>query len=145
MNENEYKSMRSQLMPVPCAFEKSILALKTYCTESTQKNLAEREIVTCSNAKNAERCAVWLRHLREESQFSLQMPKGSSVLPHAKEMKVQVGGVRGLQKVLELTPEGEIGTDIVQTLEAGAEKFPGFEAVPFEEIVREIVKFKLRG
>lgn len=145
MDENEYKSVRSKLISKPCFFERSILALKTQCTKATKKNIAEREVVMCASEQYAERCQSWLALLRQKSQFSLRIPEQVSVLPHAKEMKVQVGGILGLCKMLEKgTDEPGFQPDVFEVLEACNERTGSFEHLPFTEIIREIVQFRPR-
>ena len=145
MDENEYKSVRSKLITKPCSFEKSILALKTQCGKATKRSIAEREVVMCASAQYAERCESWLTLLRQKSQFSLRNPEQVSVLPHAKEMKVQVGGILGLCKMLQKgTDELSFKPDVFEVLETCNERIGSFEHLPFTEIIREIVKFRLR-
>ena len=144
MDECEYKSIRSKLTPIPCAFEKSILALKTQCLKSTKRNIAEREVVLCSSEHCSVRCNEWLKILRQKAQFALHISDPMSVLPHSKEMKVQVGGILGLYKVLELEPYEDDRPDIFRSLEACSARLSNFEDAPFEEIIREVVHFRLR-
>ena len=145
MDESEYKSVRSKLITKPCSFEKSILALKTQCTKATKRNIAEREVVMCASVQYAERCESWLVLLRQKSQFSLHISEQVSILPHAKEMKVQVGGILGLCKMLEKgSDELSFQPDVFEVLETCNERTGNFEHLPFTEIIREIVQFRLR-
>ena len=145
MDEKEYKLVRSKLITKPCSFEKSILALKTQCSKATKKNIAEREVVMCASAQYAGRCESWLVLLRQKAQFSLQISEQVSILPHSKEMKVQVGGILGLCKMLEKgTDELNFQPDVFEILEACNERIGSFEHLPFTEIIREIVQFRPR-
>lgn len=145
MDENEYKSIRGQLISTPCVFEKSILALKTCCSKSTKKNIAEREAVMCVSTTYAERCADWLKVLRKKSQFSLHISEPLSVLPHSKEMKVQVGGMLGLCKALNINTEHlDSKPNIVEILDVCDAQTPSRDDLPFNEIIQGVVHFKLR-
>lgn len=145
MNENEYKSVRDKLITAPCVFEKSILALKVQCSKATKKNLAEREVVMCASAKYAQRCNDWLILLRKKSQFALQVSEPLSVLPHSKEMKVQVGGMWGLCEMLEPgTHRSDVQPNVFEVLEACGEGLLNVDEFPFAEIIREVVHFRLR-
>jgi hypothetical protein len=116
----------------------------TQCLMSTKKNIAEREVVLCSSEHASARCNDWLRVLRQKAQFSLHIPNQTSILPHSKEMKVQVGGILGLYKLLELEPCEDGSPDIFRALETCADRISSFEDAPFEEIIREVVHFQLR-
>ena len=144
MDEREYKSERSKLAPVPCVFEKSILALRTQCIKSTKKNIGEREVVLCSSEHASARCNDWLKVLRKKAQFSLHIADQTSVLPHSKEMKVQVGGILGLYKLLDLEPFEDAQLDIFRALEACSGRVSSFDDMPFEEIIREVAHIRLR-
>jgi hypothetical protein len=144
MDENEYHTMRMTLTPIPCVFSKSILAMKLECRESSRKNIAGRELIQCLSAINVQQCSQWLRLLRQKSQFALQTPEQSDVLPHAKEMKVQVGGIMALQKIYRADVMPEIKADIAELLARCVKDNPEFEGVPFDVVIREVKLFRLR-
>ena len=146
VDESEYKSVRNELVAVPCVFEKSILALKTQCPKASKKNIAEREVVMCDLASSAERCDAWLTILRAKSQFSLHISeRAPTVLPHAKEMKVQAGGMLGLCQLLgvEMSETYPV-PNVFEVLEISGERFSDIESLPFAEIVREVAHFRAR-
>ena len=146
MDENEYKLIRDELKEFPCAFEKSILALKTQCPQARKKNIAEREIVRCTSSHYATRCADWLVLLRKKSQFALKIPEFTPILPHSKEMKVQVGGMIGLCEMLGIdTAEMGFQPNVFAILENCSEQITNIEELSFEKIVREVVHFKPRA
>jgi hypothetical protein len=145
MDEGEYRSFREGLTKVPCAYEKSILALRLLCSKATKRNIAEREVVMCDSSCHALRCSGWLAELRKKSQFSLQIVGQTSVLPHSKEIKVQVGGIIGLCKVFGIDlAEPNSKPDVFSVLETYSERSAKVEELPFAEIMREIVRFRLR-
>jgi hypothetical protein len=143
MDEHEYQEVYTSIAPAPCLFEKSILALKLTCVQSSRKNIAEREVVTClSNACRA-RCDAWLYLIREKSQFALHLGDTTEPLPHAKELKVQVGGIRGLDLVLGQSSI-DMNLGVSEILEAAVERFDRLEAVPFTQVVQAVAQFKGR-
>jgi hypothetical protein len=144
MDEKEYKEVYTSLASIPCLYEKSILALKITCAQSSLKNIAEREVVTCSSINYQIRCKAWLRLIREKSQFALQLSTIAGPLPHAKELKVQVGGIRGLNLVLGQMPN-EMDLGVSDALDAAVEKFTDLAAVPFEQVVQAVAQFKGRN
>ena len=145
MDENEYKSLRNQLITEPCAFEKSILALKTRCSKSTKSNLAEREVVMCASAQYAKRCNSWLVLLRQKTRFSLHISEKVTLLPHSKEMKVQAGGILGLCKMFEVEQDApHLQPNVFDTLEICYGLVAIVGSLPFTEIVREVVHFRPR-
>lgn len=143
MDEHEYKAVYTSIASASCLFEKSILALKLTCVQSSRKNIAEREVVTClSNACRA-RCDDWLCLIREKSQFALHLADTTEPLPHAKELKVQVGGIRGLDSVLGQASI-DVNLGVSEVLQAAVERFGRLEAVPFTQVVQAVAQFKGR-
>jgi len=152
MDEDNYKSIRNDAVPISCAFEKSVLALRVSCSKSNRINIAERQTVQCESFDCQLQCETWLQVLRGKSLFSLQITNintTKNVLPHAKEMKVQVGGVEGLASLLvteagESTPKKRIRQDVNHILTTCLEKYGQFTSVPFGDVVKSVVRFHLR-
>jgi len=152
MDEENYKAVRANIISIPCVFEKSILALRVCCSMATKNNIAEREVVRCESAEYQACCENWLKLLRKKSQFALQLSSvknESTALPHAKEMKVQVGGINGLALLLtdadrKFEVKSEVLHDVGFTLQSCAQCLGGFESVAFEQIIKSVVGFRLR-
>ena len=146
MEENEYRQMYRQAIPTRCVFEKGILARRCACPRARRHNLAEREALACTSPAGQTRCETWLALLREKAVFALQLREHSPVLPHAKEIKVQVGGLLGLAASVDEAAWLEKGqvTDIDGLLAAAEKRFGGLEGAPFDAIVRAVVHFSGR-
>ena len=68
-----------------------------------------------------------------------------SPLPHAKEIKVQVGGLLGIQTLVFSEKENaEKVEDIDLILRTALEQYSDFSSLPFTEIVKSITTFKGR-
>jgi hypothetical protein len=143
MDEKEYKDVYLSIAAVPCLFEKSILALKLSCCHALRKNIAEREAVVCTSIICHQNCDTWLQLVRNKSQFVLHQTEVVAPLPHAKELKVQVGGIRGLNLLLE-QESGDGDLDIAELLDATIAKYDDLESVPFAEVVQSVAHFKGR-
>lgn len=152
MDEENYRIIRTKVAPVPCAFEKSILALRVCCTHASKINLAEREIVHCASVDHQLCCKEWLQQLRIKSQFSLRLTDVNveqNTLPHGKEMKVQVGGINGLASLLEqadphLFIQKDALHDVSFILTACSDRFGSVDKYPFGQIVKFVTAFRLR-
>lgn len=152
MDEENYRSVRDDLAPITCAFEKSILALRVRCSKSNKSNIAEREVVHCVSYEYQMECKKWLQILRSKSQFSLHLTNIDVVedaLPHTKEMKVQVGGISGLICLLEETDipaDAQVGEkpDVFLILKTCRERLGDYESLPFDQIVKSVVSFHFR-
>jgi len=147
MDEEHYKIIKTHLVQLPCVFEKAILASRVECSQSARKNIAEREVVLCSAANCQQRCENWLQQLRQKARFSLGLStqgNHTAILPHSKEMKIQVGGLYGLKQLLFGADGKNDLLDVAKLLERGAQEYAGFEMLPYAEIMPAISQFKLR-
>ncbi|MBT8420466.1 MAG: hypothetical protein KJO08_06350, partial [Gammaproteobacteria bacterium] len=96
MDENEYRNTYQAVNPFPCSFRKAMLARQCGCRHQVQLHIAEREAVGCRIPSAHEDCRKLLDLLRRNARFTLKLMEPSDVpLPHGKEIKVQVGGLRG--------------------------------------------------
>ena len=100
MDEQQYRSAYREMNPTRCYFEKTLLLRYANCKQANKLFLAEREAFGCQSAEAQTQCLNLLLLLRDNARFSLQLPNIEGQLPHAKEIKVQVGGVFGIQQLL---------------------------------------------
>ena len=153
MDENEFKVARNDMVQIPCVFEKSILSHRVLCIKSRKKNIAEREAICCSDDASHERCDEWMKLLRSKAKFAIKMAEADTslgVLPHGKEMKVQVGGIIGLAELFGLQGvddhKGKRGVlfDVSETLNRCDSDYKNLEQLPFTQILKSVARFKLR-
>ena len=145
MDETEYRQTYHEVNERRCVFEKAINARRCLCGLSQRFNLADREGVSCTSETSCIRCTQLLESLRNNARFALQMTNVPGPLPHAKEVKVQIGGMLGLQKLLH--PE-IINDDLVHNIngltEAAIQQFNSLDNLPYSEIVKSVVSFEGR-
>lgn len=116
-----------------CPFEKSILTSCAVCSNAERHNIAEREIVACSNAEACQRCVALRGLLRQNFTFALGKSHIDGALPHAQEMRMQCGGLRGLQ--LEVSGDDEV-SDVAALLELAQQKYGELDDFPYSQMVR---------
>lgn len=147
MEEDEYKSTYNDLASVRCVFEKALTNNQAKCHLSQHFCLADREGYSCQNLDSSSKCNELLKKLREKSIFSLKLHSVSGPLPHNMEIRVQVGGVIGLAKLLK----DEAGSDLVLPVEningilnEVIRVFGSLDNVPFDNVIRSVVQFQGR-
>lgn len=143
MDENEFRRTYDQIRELPCAFEKAILNRWCDCSQVQRFNLGEREGVTCGAWTAQQNCVTLLGLLRQHARFALQARALPGPLPHARELKVQAGGLRGLDALLHpgegARPVGDVHA-LVNDLQA---HYGALDRVPFETVVRAISAFAI--
>lgn len=128
-----------------CPYEKSILTNNCRCSEAEKFCIAEREGVHCASDEAQAECLELLETLRLQARFALKATDGTAALPHAKAMRVQVGGLRGLVAALE--PEEPVPTridDIRKVVRDATERFGSVGQLPFAVIIQQIAAYKGR-
>lgn len=146
MDEKEFKKTFRDVNAAPCVFAKAILRRCARCSRSQKLYIAEREAVACKSPGARQICAEVLEQLRGKAMFALRLPHPESVLPHGKELKVQCGGMLGLQQAL-LGEErlSDVVEDVHDLLEAAMRDYGDAASLPYSEVVKGVTAFKPRG
>lgn len=132
MDETAYRQIYSEVIGRPCTFEKAVLAGCVACELSTRVQIAEREAVTCGSAPSLARCTSLHDRLRQNFAFALGRVRDDTPLPHAQEMRVQCGGLKGLQYVLDGTAEVD---NVDALLELVLQRWDQLVEIPYSEVV----------
>jgi len=128
-----------------CPFEKSILTNNCGCSRGRRFCIAEREGINCGSDAAQARCLELFDRLRKQTRFALKATDESTALPHAKAMRVQVGGLRGLHTiVMPDEPIPETIEDIHGIIETALDHFHTLAALPYQSIIRQIAAYQGR-
>lgn len=145
MDQDAFRKTYREVNEVYCAFEKSVLTNECRCSQAERFCIAEREGVHCREQDRQARCLRWLELLREQARFALRADEERRLLPHGKAIRLQVGGMRGLMKLLNPTETMPNSVADVDGMLAAAEKqFQNLENAPFSEIMREVAAYQVR-
>lgn len=145
MDEKQYKRTYDSVNERRCVFEKTISSRRGTCSSSLRFHLADREGISCKSATGNVLCTELLAHMRSRARFALHLTHADGPLPHAKEIRVQTGGMLGLQAALypdrRERPDIE---DILGLIDCGLQRYHSFERFPYDAIVQNIVHFEGR-
>ncbi len=152
MEEGEYKSTYNKLAAVRCEFEKALTSNQAQCRLAKHFCLADREGYSCKIAASSHKCDQLLKKLRKNSAFVLKLHDVSGPLPHNMEIRVQVGGVRGLFRLLDkksenqskLTASDAAVDDINGLLNKILDQYGTLDNLPYSEIMKSVVQFQGR-
>jgi hypothetical protein len=144
MEEDEYKNTYQHIADVRCVYEKALTNNQAKCSFSKHFWLADREGYACKSAECASICSDFLQKLRENSRFSLKLTAVGDVLPHNMDIRVQVGGLQGVQKlVFPRQAQAQID-DIRSLVDTAIHQYGGLQALPYAEIVQSVASFQGR-
>lgn len=161
MDEDAYRATYQRVNQNRCIFEKLILLRYGSCQNAKKLLLAEREAYACESVSDQLNCQELLTLLRNNARFSLQLTQVDGPLPHAKELKVQAGGLFGLQQLLNNQNVAQIEAlhdddmkfgeqpqtpvhNVRETLQQAITLYGGMDSIPYNELVKSIINFKLR-
>lgn len=146
MEEDQYRDTYHSINPRRCVFEKSINSRRCDCSLAHRFCLADREGVSCSEDPAQQRCRDLLETLRNKAAFAMRLTRIDGALPHGKEIKVQTGGLLGLQLLVDPACNSAGGiTDIHQLIKQALARYQSIDKFPYEQIVKQIVRFEGRG
>lgn len=133
MDEIVYRRILSEVHPSSCPFEKSILTNCVSCSKANKLNIAEREIVICGHADSLVHCTEYRDSLRHNFIFALGVTHIDAPMPHAMEMRMQCGGLKGLQTVLDGNYEVNDVCDLIMRARG---RFGLLTDLPYVQIVQ---------
>jgi len=145
MDEDNYRQVYNRINTAPCVFEKGILSLKSRCSYQHKFHLADRHCVGCTDTVMQLNCKAFLDHLRKQTRFVFKI-NIEGPLPHNKEIKVQNGGMLGMQKLLseEDNDADQVVEDIAGLMLKSIERYGSIEAVPYSQIMPSVTRYKTR-
>lgn len=144
MYEDEYKRAYHTLNERYCPFEKSILTRQCRCEYAHRFHIADREGTGCRSASAQPMCVDLLHLLRANAQFALGMVDMPKALPHQKAMKVQMGGLIGLQRLMLPTCKTSRVENIYGLIRSAQEAYGDLNSLPFAEIIRSIASYQAK-
>lgn len=144
MEEDEYKSTYQEITKIRCVFEKALTNNHYKCQFSKHFWLADREGYACNSGEQASKCSYFLEKLRDSSRFVLKVHNVGSQLPHNADIRIQVGGLRGMCLALDRDEKEHQVDDIQSVLEKAVDQYGDLDALPYREIVQSIASFKGR-
>jgi hypothetical protein len=150
MDEKHYKQTYTNINPNRCVFEKAINSRVCNCNISQRFNLADREGVACTSKSSLDRCTSIINRLHENARFVLQR-MDVKTLGHAQEIKIQNGGLLGLQYQL-IDDEAQNVKDNVKdkvndidaVITAAEKKYISIDEFPYSKIVQVINEYSIR-
>lgn len=145
MEEDEYKATYREIAENRCVFEKALTNNQCKCRFSQHFWLADREGYACKSKEVAANCRDLLGKLRENSRFLLKLPSIGEQLPHNMEIRVQIGGLRGMRAVLEGGGNDAVIADIRGLIEQAEQQFDNMATLPYSEIVQSIASYQGRS
>ncbi|MFA6063588.1 MAG: hypothetical protein WC736_13435 [Gallionella sp.] len=131
MDEHAYRQVLAST-PCLCPFEKALLSGCVACSQQNSRQIAERVVLGCHSAVSQSVCVSLRDAFRQNFTFALGRAHIDGPLPHAQEMRMQCGGLKGLQQVLSGCVDV---SDVAELILQAKRNYGELEQFPFMQIV----------
>ncbi len=138
MDSESWRQTYEVLNERPCPFEQAILSGSALCNQSQRLCIAERQGVQCGSDQAQIRCLDLARTLRQQARFALRLRAPREILHHNQALRLQIGGLRGLQAALYPERTEPSIQDISALISAALDRFGSFADLPYPLILRAI-------
>lgn len=143
MEEDEYRATYHLVNERRCVFEKTLNAQRGRCARSRHFLLAGREGYACRSRGGHQRCGQVLDTMRRNARFTLGLTKIEGPLPHNKEIRVQAGGLIGLQQQVQKEASSLVN-DIATTVDVAIADYGSVATLPYQKLVKAMLAFEGR-
>ena len=145
MDQDTFRSTYREMNERICAFEKSLLSGKCNCSQAKKICIAEREGIHCCSDEANTQCIELLEKLRHQARFALKSYNDNEVLPHAKAMRLQIGGLRGLHlAIYPSLPVPDTIEDAFGLISQAKDMFRGLDNLPFQTLIKQVSAYEGR-
>jgi len=128
-----------------CPFARAILSNGFGCENATRLFIGEGADIGCTSDTARTNCLFLLETLKQNAQFALKLRSPDARLPHGKLMKLQCGGLLGLQAALSPERARQPTLANIHALVVKAhETYGSLRDLPYRDIVKSVSAYKPR-
>ena len=120
-----------------CIFTKALLARGAVCELAQRRAVAEREIIECPSPVARTNCGTLSALLHERARFALRLPGPGQPLIHAQALRLQCGGLQGMQQALAAPV-----ADVHRMVGLAHERHHSLTDLPWASIVQAVVHWQ---
>jgi hypothetical protein len=122
-----------------CVFAKALLARAASCELATRRAVGERDLLECPSPVARTNCGTLAALLHERARFALRLPRPGPPLIHAQALRLQCGGLAGIQQALGATSD-----DVHRLVGQAHERHGSLTELPWAAVVATVVDWQPR-
>jgi hypothetical protein len=128
-----------------CPFKRVLLPGDFGCRHATVVTRREGPDIACSSSSTQALCAEVLSGLKQNGLPALGYTDDPTELPHGVAMKVQMGGLLGLQRLVGVpAADPSAVSDVGAIVVVGVERYGRAAAIPYADIIDDMSAFQLK-
>lgn len=120
-----------------CVFAKAVLSHTVSCELAQRRAMAERVLIECASPVARTHCGTLAALLHERARFALRLPSPGRPLIHIQALRLQCGGLRALQQVLDSD-----GRDVHRMIGMAHERHGSLVDLPWEALVAALAAWQ---
>ena len=132
-------------MEYKCVFAQTLIGDQFGCEHARHVTRRGGPDVACVGEAAAQRCETLLQHLKQTALPAFDVEDDPLSMPHSVLVKIQFGGLLGLQRLLDATQmQASAVHNIHALLTLAQDNFGELHAIPCERIVTDMTGYKPR-
>jgi hypothetical protein len=128
-----------------CAFSQTLIGGQFACAHAEPVVRRGGAEIACRSVDASQRCATLMQTLKDAALPAFGVEDDLLSMPHSVLVKIQFGGLLGVQRLLEAAPgDADNVADINALVEQALDRFGALDAVPCAGIIDDMTGFKPR-
>lgn len=128
-----------------CPYSGTLVSEQFACTQAKTVVRRGGSEVECLSASGHTRCVALFQRMKRAALPAFGVEDDLLTMPHSVLIKIQHGGLLGLQRILgEVAGEVSTVTDINGLCDSALQRYADVESIPYQTFVQDMTNYKLR-
>jgi hypothetical protein len=128
-----------------CAFSNTLITNQFGCEKGEQVARRGGPDIACTSDEAHRRCELLFQQLKASALPAFGVEDDLLSMPHSVLVKIQLGGLLGLQRLLESGTAGSAEVKNVYALvNQAVGQYDNLDAIPFPALVEDMTSYKLK-
>lgn len=128
-----------------CPYSGTLVSELFACTQAKTVVRRGGPEVECISDSGHTRCVSLFQHMKRAALPAFGVEDDLLTMPHSVLIKIQHGGLLGLQRILgEVAGEASTVADINGLCESAVQRYRDVESIPYPTFVQDMTNYKLR-
>lgn len=132
-------------MEYKCPYSDTLISAQFACTLATPVVRRGGPEVACASATAHAHCDTLFQHMKQAALPAFGVEDDLLSMPHSVLIKIQHGGLLGLQRIMDDAPAvGQTVMNINELVERAQGHYGDYATLPYSAFVQDMTAYKLR-
>jgi hypothetical protein len=127
-----------------CAFSNTLMTNQFGCEKAEQVTRRSGPDIACTSEAAHQRCEMLFQQMKAVALPAFGVEDDLLSMPHSVLVKIQFGGLLGLQRLLDGAAASADVKNIYALIERSITQYHGLESIPCPALVQDMTSYKLR-